>query len=256
MQQITAIIPVFNEQQNIAAAIASVSFADEILVVDAFSTDDTVAIAKQYPKVKVLQNEYNYSAAQKNWAIPQAKYEWIFLLDADERVPEALKNEILNTVNNPDDFVAFWIKRSNVFMGKQLRYVWKGDKVVRLFKRDNCKYEDKNVHAEIISEGAIGFLKHELVHDTYKYKGLEPHLQKNYRYSTWAAYDKLDKTTQVTFFHLAIKPVAAFLKRYIVQLGFLDGRQGFIISVFGAWSVFLRYVKIWRIKEGETIERK
>jgi glycosyltransferase involved in cell wall biosynthesis len=256
MQQITAIIPVFNEQQNIADAIASVLFADEILVIDAFSTDNTVSTATKYPKVKVLQHEYNYSAAQKNWAIPQAQYEWIFLLDADERVPEALKNEILDTVKNPNGFVAFWIKRSNVFMGKQLRYVWKGDKVVRLFKRDFCKYEDKNVHAEIIADGSIGVLNNELIHDTYQYKGLEPHLQKNYRYSTWAAYDRLDKTTQVTFFHLAIKPIAAFLKRYVVQLGFLDGRQGFIISVFGAWSVFLRYVKIWRIKEGETIERK
>ena len=171
MQQITAIIPVFNEQQNIAAAIASVSFADEILVVDAYSTDDTVAIATKHPKVKVLQHEYNYSAAQKNWAIPQAQHEWIFLLDADERVPEALKNEILSTVNNPKDFVAFWIKRSNVFMGKQLRYVWKGDKVVRLFKRDCCKYEDKNVHAEIIADGSIGVLNNELIHDTYQYKG-------------------------------------------------------------------------------------
>lgn len=256
MPQITAIIPVYNEQDNIAEAIASVSFANEILVVDAFSSDNTVAIAKQFEKVKVIQREYGYSASQKNWAIPQATHEWIFLLDADERVPEALKNEILQTIQQPENHVAYWIPRSNIFMGKALKYVWKNDSVIRLFKRDACRYEDKNVHAEIIADGTIGKLKNALIHDTYQYKGLENHLQKNYRYSTWAAHDKFNKTGNINIFHLAVKPTAAFLKRYVVQLGFLDGKQGFIISVFGAWSVFLRYVKIWRMQQGEKIERK
>jgi glycosyltransferase involved in cell wall biosynthesis len=256
MPKLTAIIPTYNEQDNIAEAIACVSFADEILIVDSFSTDNTLSIATQFEKVKIIQREYGYSASQKNWAIPQATHEWILLLDADERITEALKIEILKAIQQPEAHVAYWITRSNIFMGKPLKYVWKNDSVIRLFKRDFCRYEDKNVHAEIIAKGSVGKLSNVLIHDTYQYKGLENHLLKNYRYSTWAAYDKLDKTRNVSLFHLAIKPIAAFLKRYIVQLGFLDGKPGFIISVFGAWGVFLRYVKIWRIQQGEKIERK
>ncbi len=256
MPKLTAIIPTYNEQDNIAEAIACVSFADEILIVDSFSTDNTLSIATQFEKVKIIQREYGYSASQKNWAIPQATHEWILLLDADERITEALKTEILKAVQQPVAHVAYWITRSNIFMGKPLKYVWKNDSVIRLFKRDFCRYEDKNVHAEIIAKGSVGKLSNVLIHDTYQYKGLENHLLKNYRYSTWAAYDKLDKTRNVSLFHLAIKPAAAFSKRYIVQLGFLDGKPGFIISVFGAWGVFLRYVKIWRIQQGEKIERK
>jgi len=254
MQKITAIIPAFNEQDNISEAIANVSFADEILVVDAFSTDRTVEIASSFPKVKIIQRNYEYSASQKNWAIPQAQHEWIFLLDADERISESLKNEILKTVENPQGCVAFWVKRSNVFMDKKLCFVWKGDKVIRLFKRDDCRYEDKHVHAEIVTKGKIGFLKNELLHDTYRNKGLEAYLEKNNRYSTWAAYDRVNIVNSVNFYHLVVKPWAAFVKRYFVQLGFLDGKQGFIISMFGAWSVFMRYVKIWRIKKGEKLE--
>lgn len=133
--KITAIIPTFNEEDNISGAIESCSFADEIIVVDSFSTDNTVKIAKTYNNVKVLEHEYIHSAAQKNWTIPQASYEWIFLLDADERTSPVLINEIKNTIINPS-CSAYWIPRSNVFMDKKLKYAWRGDAVIRLFKRD------------------------------------------------------------------------------------------------------------------------
>lgn len=254
--KITAIIPTFNEALNIRDAVASCEFADEIIVVDSFSTDGTVELAKSNPKVKVLIHEYLNSAAQKNWTIPQASHEWIFLLDADERTTPELIQEIKNTISNPSHS-AYWIKRSNYFMDKKLNFVWKGDAVIRLFKRDDCKYEDKHVHAEIISKGSIGRLsKGELLHDTYKAKGLESHVIKNYRYSTWAAHDRVNKIKKITMYHLMLKPLFAFFKRYILQGGIFDGRQGFIVAMFGMWSVFLRNVKIWRMHQGEKIEAK
>ena len=254
--KITAIIPTFNEKDNIVEAVKSCQFADEIIVVDSFSTDGTLDLVKDIPKVRTLSHEYINSAAQKNWTIPQAKHEWIFLLDADERVDKELEKEILKTVQNPKHS-AYWIKRSNYFMDKKLNFVWKGDAVIRLFKKDDCKYEEKHVHAEIISKGTIGRLPvGELIHDTYKHKGLESHVIKNYRYSTWAAYDRVNKIEKITMYHLMVKPLFAFFKRYILQGGIFDGRQGFIVSMFGMWSVFLRNVKIWRMHQGEKIEAK
>ena len=116
---VTAIIPTKNEEANIAEAINSVIWAAEILVVDSYSTDNTVAIAKQLG-VKVLQRPFDTHARQKNWAIAQASYPWVFILDADERVPTALVSEIKTILENPAPaYVAYWIRRQNYFMGSR-----------------------------------------------------------------------------------------------------------------------------------------
>jgi len=254
MEKISAIIPSFNEEHNIKSAIESCLFADEIIVVDSFSTDKTVEIVKSYPQVTLLEHEYVYSAAQKNWTIPQAKHDWIFLLDADERTNPELIKEIQHTVASGPKEVAFWIGRKNYFMDKKLNHVWKGDAVIRLFRKSKCSYENKNVHAEIITDGEVGRLKGFMAHDTYKGKGLEAHLLKGMRYTTWAALDRVQKIKKITSYHLLIKPFFAFLKRYILQKGFLDGKQGFVIACFGAWNVFIRNVKVWRMHQGEKFD--
>lgn len=255
-EQITAIIPCFNEEFNIKGAIESCLFADEIIVVDSFSTDSTLNIIKEFPQVKLLQHEYEHSAAQKNWTIPQASHDWIFLLDADERTSPQLIEEIKKTINSNPTEVAFWIKRDNYFMDQSVNNVWKGDAVIRLFRKSKCRYEDKHVHAEILADGPVGRLSHSLKHDTYAGKGLEPHLLKGMRYTTWAALDRVNKIKKVTYYHLLIKPFFAFLKRYILNRGFLDGKAGFIISCMGAWNVFIRNVKVYRLQAGEKFDTK
>lgn len=256
MEKITAIIPCFNEEHNIEDAIKSCLFADEIIVVDSFSTDKTVEIINRFPEVTLLQHEYKHSAAQKNWTIPQAKNDWIFLLDADERTTPELIKEIKDIVNSRPKESAFWIGRDNYFMDKKLDHIWAGDAVIRLFRKSMCRYEDKNVHAEILSDGPIGNLKKRLIHDTYKGKGLEAHLLKGLRYTTWAALDRVHKIKKVTAYHLVVKPFFAFLKRYILEKGILDGKQGFIISCMGSWNVFIRNVKVWRMHNGEEFDTK
>ena len=119
MQRITAIIPTLNEQHNIVDAIKSVDFADEIMVVDSFSTDKTIELATPLADT-ILQREYENSASQKNWSIPQAKYQWILLLDADERVKEELKKEVLSVLESKTNYGGFWINRENYFMGKRV----------------------------------------------------------------------------------------------------------------------------------------
>ncbi|MCC5916491.1 MAG: glycosyltransferase family 2 protein [Cryomorphaceae bacterium] len=246
---ITAIIPCFNEEKKIETALASVAFADEILVVDSFSTDGTLELAKKYG-ARIIQREYGYSADQKNWAIPQAKNEWIVLLDADEWLSEELQMEIKNVVaSNPSDD-GFWIKRENIFMGRRMRFgQWRGDKVIRLFHRDRCRYEDKRVHAEIICEGSTGLLKGKISHDTYR--GFSAMIQKADRYTTWKAADRLTGK-KIGWFDLVIKPGFAFFREYFLQLGFLDGYPGFISANHSGWTKFVRAVKIMRMQKGEV----
>jgi glycosyltransferase involved in cell wall biosynthesis len=254
MEKITAIIPSFNEEFNIRAAIESCLFADEIIVVDSFSTDKTTNIIREFPQVKLLEHEYVHSAAQKNWTIPQATHDWIFLLDADERTDEKLIDEIRKTINSPEH-VAYWIGRDNIFMDQKLNHVWSGDAVIRLFRKSKCKYQNKHVHAEIETDGSIGKLKFKMTHDTYSGKGLTAHLKKGDRYTTWAALDRVNKIKKVTSYHLIVKPMFAFFKRYIIERGILDGKAGLVISSMGAWNVFIRNVKIWRMHNGEKFDR-
>ena len=247
MNKVTAIIPTGNEEKNIIDAIKSVDFADEIMIVDSFSTDNTIKLARPLADT-ILQREYENSASQKNWAIPQAKYSWIFLLDADERVPTELREEIINILKENTKCSGFWIKRQNYFMGKKVRFSgWKDDKVIRLFKRDENKYEDKHVHAEIISNGKVCSLNNKLIHNTFVSK--EAYQNKLNRYAQWQARDYDKKTNKITVFHLFLKPAIRFFKHYFIQLGILDGYVGLSISLYQAKAVAMRYKYLEKFRD-------
>ena len=218
-------------------------------MVDSFSIDGTFQKAKEL-NVKVVQREYEYSASQKNWAIPQASFDWILLVDADERITPELQSEIQNTLKNPiDNFIAYWIGRDNHFMGKKVNYSgWRNDKVIRLFKRDSCRYEDLKVHAEIIADGQIGKLKNRIQHNTYS--TIDEYIQKKNRYAQWQAIDYDKKTGKLTPYHFVIKPFWGFFKHYIIQSGFRDGVVGLTIGFIQGYFVYMRYVKIWLLRRG------
>lgn len=244
--KLTAIIPTGNEEHNIKGVLESLSFADEIMVVDSFSTDKTVEIAKQYTSF-ILQRKYDTPALQKNWAIPQANNEWILLLDADERVSQELKDEVIKIINSNPQEVAFWIYRSNQFMGKSIKYSgWQGDKVIRLFKKTHCKYNNKLVHEEIETQGKIGFLKNKLQHNTYL--GFDQYISKLNKYAWWQAKELDKKVKVITPYHLIVKPIFRFFKHYIIGRGFLDGVPGFTIAILEAYAVGSRYVKLWLLR--------
>ncbi len=239
---LTIIITCYNEAHNMRDLLESIKWAEEIMIVDSFSTDETLEIAREYTDF-ILQREYTTPANQKNWAIPQASHEWILLLDADERVTPRLREEILQIIENQPKEVAFWIGRENYFMEKRVRYSgWQNDAVIRLFRRNDCRYDNKAVHEEIETEGKIGRLQSKLIHNTYK--DMAHFLEKMRRYARLSALDYSEKTPRVTLYHLWVKPAFRFFKHYILKLGFLDGKVGFIISVIMAWGVFLRYLNI------------
>lgn len=252
---VTAIIPTFNEEANISVALNSVQWADEVIVVDSFSSDNTANIVAEFSSVNFVQHEYKNSATQKNWIIPQAKHEWIFLLDADEYATDGLIEEVKKVIQNKPKNDAYWIKRKNYFMGRKVNYSgWQNDKVIRLFKRDICRYEEKNVHAEIITSGLVSELRSVIMHNTYK--GLNHYIGKINWYSTWKAYDRIENGSGGNFFfNVCIKPCYRFFYHYVLRLGFLDGKVGFIISILNGYDVMLRGIKIWRIKNGEPIKK-
>jgi glycosyltransferase involved in cell wall biosynthesis len=251
MIKLTAIIPVGNEIHNIEAVVASVDFADEIIVVDSYGNDGTYEKALQL-NTQVIRRKFDYPASQKNWAIPQAKHEWILLVDADERVTPELRAEIIEILKNPDpNIVAYWIGRMNHFMGERINYSgWRNDSVIRLFKRDFCKYEDKHVHEEIIANGLVGRLKNKLYHNTYI--TFDKYMDKMNRYATWQAKDYDKKTGQLTPYHFIIKPFWGFFKHYIIQGGFRDGVVGLTIGYIQGYTVFMRYVKLWLLRKNRS----
>jgi len=252
MEKITVIIPVFNEEKNIRSCIEGVKWADEILIADSFSTDRTLEIARSYPNVKIIQRQYHYSTSQKNWAIPQAKYEWILIVDSDERVTEKLACEIKSIVRkdfHERDIVAYWIKRVNYFLGKRIRFSgWQNDAVIRLFRNGKAVYEDKFVHGEMMVDGPVGMLKNPLQH--YTIKTIDQYFSKVMRYTTWKAQDKLRRGKQVNGAVIVVRTFFSFFRNYVIKLGFLDGIYGLILCGLSAFTEFTKFCKLWEMKKG------
>lgn len=241
--KISAIIPTFNEEINIEEAIKSVDFADEIIVIDSYSTDKTVELANKH-NVRLIQRVFDDFSSQKNHAIELASNDWIYVLDADERVTEPLRNEILEAVKNPKDFVGFYSYRTFYFGGRKINYSgWQRDKVVRLFLKEFCKYNGNLVHEVIKADGKLGFFKTKLEH--YSYRGFDHYITKLNHYAWLQAQQLKSKGCRVNLYHILIKPPARFVIHYVLRLGFLDGFPGFVIAVTQSYGVLTRFIKLW-----------
>jgi glycosyltransferase involved in cell wall biosynthesis len=198
-EKLTAIIPTFNEEGNILECLESVGWADEVLVVDSFSTDSTVELCRSRG-VKLVQHEYRNSAAQKNWILPQTRHRWVLIVDADERVTPPLREEITALLSGAPECDGYWVRRRNRFMGRQVRFCgWQRDKVLRLFDRDKGRYEEKRVHSEVELDGTVGFLKSPLMHDSYK--DFSSYLRKLDKYTDWGAQDLMEKGRRASVLH-------------------------------------------------------
>jgi len=246
LEKITAIIPTFNEEINIEAAIQSVSFADQIIIIDSFSTDRTMEIARKQP-VEILQRKFDDFSSQKNYAIDYAKYDWVFVLDADERVTNPLKEEILRILEKPTRYVGFHIYRNFYFLDKKVNYGgWQSDKVIRLFRKKYCRYNGALVHERIKYKGEIGYLKNEIDH--FSYRGFNHYVSKLNQYAELQAKSLLQNNKKVTIAHLIVKPIFRFFVHYIVRWGFMDGYKGYILATIHGNSVRKRYIKYWLLK--------
>ncbi|MGE0639689.1 MAG: glycosyltransferase family 2 protein [Thermoanaerobaculia bacterium] len=255
-RKISVIITTFNEEINVADCIHSVLWADEILLVDSFSTDQTVAIAEKFP-IKILQRQYFGSAAQKNWAIDRVANDWVLIIDADERVPERLAGEILTVLAGEPAVNGYYIRRENIFIDKVIRHSgWSTDKVVRLFRRDKARYPNRRVHADLEIEGPVPVMKNPFLH--YTFRTFEQYFPKFLNYAEWGAAQAFRDGRRTGLIEILVRPTWRFIRTYFVQLGFLDGMHGFVLCVLQAFGSFLKYARLWeygiRSRRGESID--
>jgi len=254
-KKLTVLIPCCNEEENIEDCLESVKWADEIFVVDSFSTDKTVEIAKKYT-TRVIQHEYVNSATQKNWAIPQASNEWVLIVDSDERVTFGLREEIEKALSSNGEYDGYYIPRKNFFLGKEVKYGgwgYENDLNIRLFRRDSAKYEEKEVHADIIVKGNVGKLNEPFLH--YSYHSLEQYMGKMARYTNWAASDVCKKHKEIGVSHLLFRPFFTFFKMYVLKLGFFDGVRGIILALLSSYYVYIKYAKAWEMINVKSNEK-
>ena len=244
-RNLSVIILTLNEEDNIASVIENLDFsADEIIVVDSFSTDETTRIAATYNNVTIIQQPFENYADQRNYAISLAKNPWILFLDADERLTPELKEEILETIQLKNASSAYYFYRTFMFENTKIRFSGtQTDKIFRLFKKENAHYNlDKIVHEKLIVTGKIGKLKNKLIH--YSYRNYSDYKQKMFFYGKLKAKEEFKKGTKPTFFHFYIRPFYLFLNKYIFRLGFLDGKNGIILCYLKAFSVYARFQEL------------
>lgn len=243
MNSLSVIIPAYNEETYIEDAIRSVSFANEIIVIDSYSTDSTRDKAKNMG-CTVLERKFDNFSAQKNFAIKAAKGDWVLFLDADERVTEKLKHEIQETLKNPK-YNGYTISFPHFYMNRFLYH--KVDRVVRLVKNKNIHFTG-DVHEKLNFDGKAGALHNFMIH--YTYKGLFHLLAKKDSYAWFQAQMAVRKGKKVTCLHLIFKPLYRFFHAYIIKKGFLDGVPGLALASMNAYGVLSRYVKMMLIQRG------
>ncbi len=253
---ITVLIPCKNEVHHIAACIASAKpIADEILIADSGSTDGTLELVRSLGDYRIIEREYVHSADFKNWAIPQAKNDWILVLDADERLTPELREEILTLFADgspPQD--GYRVRFAPYFLGRPIRHCgWNTTTSIRLFRRSVGRYSTRRVHADVIVEsGKVGMLHHKIEH--YTCTSLERWMEKRNRYTERGAEELFAAGRKVSPLELFFRPCFHFFKSYVLRAGFLDGTAGLIVCLDDAFSAFLKYAKLW--EKHETIRRR
>jgi glycosyltransferase involved in cell wall biosynthesis len=239
--KITAIIITKNEEEAIESCLKSISWVNEIIVIDSGSKDQTVKICKAY-KAKVVTKEFVGFGKQKNIALSFARHNWIISIDADEIVTAKLKEKIISSISMPNNLDGFFVKRVSYFCGKKIRFSgWGKEYVLRVFRKDKGHFSNDLVHEKIILNGNHGIIHEPLEHRTIR--NIEDLLDKLNRYTTLSSLMQIANKKPASLSKAIFHSCWAFLKSYFFQLGFLDGQHGFVIAIYKAENSFYRYVK-------------
>ncbi len=239
--KITATIITLNEERKIVRAIESLRCCDEILVLDCGSVDRTVELAENLG-ARVLEHPWKGYSEQKNWAASQASHDWIFSIDADEAMSEALEGEIWNLKKYGPQFDAYTVPRLAQYMGRWILHSgWYPDRKVRLYHRERAEWVGEFVHESLSVKGRIGHLDANLLHFTCD--SFSEHLKTMDRYTTLAAEELVSRKAHIGLPRLLVDPPWTFVKTYLLQRGFLDGAEGLAIAYMAALYSFLKYAK-------------
>jgi len=246
--KISAVIITFNEEDRLPDALASLQgIADEIVVVDSYSTDRTLAIARA-AQARVWQNRFEDYGRQKNFALGKAAHEWILNLDADERVSPELKRAIgdLKEKAAPAGVAAFAIKRKTFYLGRWIRHSgWYPDRKIRLFKKSAATWQGR-IHEKLLVTGAVARLGGDILHFTYRDIG--DHVRRLEGYANFQAEEIVRQDKKLLLPRLFILPPVTFLRHYVWKLGLLDGFPGLVIATISSWGTALKYLKAMAMK--------
>jgi glycosyltransferase involved in cell wall biosynthesis len=251
MVKISVIVITHNEEKNIGQCLESVRWADEIVLVDSFSTDRTVDIASEIGAV-VFQEKWKGYARQKNSALEKASGTWILSLDADERVTPELRHEILEIlsgkITGKNAIKGYHISRKNFFRGRWVRYGgWYPDYTLRLFLKSKGSFRQRQVHESVEIEGKTGYLKNPIEH--YTYMSVADYLKRLEVYSRLASLEISPRKKWTRWHTLTFRPVFTAFKMYVLRKGLLDGTTGLFLAFSYAYYTFLKY---YRYYEGDT----
>ncbi len=244
MDKISVIVITKDEEKNIYDCLKSVDWADEIIVVDAESTDKTVEIAKQFTD-KIIVRKWEGYVPQKRYALSLAKNEWDLSLDADERITAELREEIFNL--SPEDYSGFRIRRKNFLLKKEITSCgWEKDYQMRLMKKSKTDFSDRLVHEKFIAEGKTGTLKNPMLH--YTFTSFSEYFSKINHYSSLKSEELFNKKKRVGSWMIFSHTVSAFFAFYFIKRGFKDGVHGLIISFLHSVSTMMNYIKLWELQ--------
>jgi glycosyltransferase involved in cell wall biosynthesis len=252
---LSAILITRDEEINIGECLACLGFAREVIVVDSGSSDATVAIAQAAGARVVRTGDWPGFGMQKNRALDEATQPWVLSIDADERVTPALRDEILAIVNAPAPQADAWdMPRHSSFCGRYMNHSgWYPDRVLRLFRRGTARFSDDVVHERVLPSGRVGHLRNDLLHISYR--DLETVLDKLNRYSSAGAQKMQAQGRRVSFLGALLRGLWAFVRTYLLRLGFLDGRLGFVLAVSVAEGTYYRYLKLW-LRQAQDARRR
>jgi len=251
--KLTVLIPCRNEAANILACIESVrGVADEILVADSLSTDETLEIVRRTGCCRIIEREFVNHADFKNWAIPQAAHPWVLVVDADERMTAALAAEIREILNRDDPSKdAYCVRFQGYFLGHPIRHCgWNRSTTLRLFRRDVCRYGPARVHELLqVSPDRVGTLRGKFLH--YTARSLTQWTLKQERYAAIWAEDRRAAGRRTSRLGILIRPVLRFLQLYVIRGGFLDGTPGLILCMSYAFYTYQKYANLWQLQHGD-----
>jgi glycosyltransferase involved in cell wall biosynthesis len=229
--------------------LSSVAWADDLFcVVDPRTTDGSDAVARKHSN-HVVTHPYENAAAQRNWALPQITTEWTLVLDADEWVSEELASRIRAIIAAPGGPDGYDIRRLSYFFGKRIRGCgWQHDHNLRLFRTARGRYLDRRVHSKVVVDGTVARINEPMYHDTYR--DFDEYFRTFHRFTLWGAQDLHERGVRPTLADLTLRPVSRFVKMFILRGGWRDGSHGAVLCGLAAFSVFMKYARLWHLRLG------